>query len=296
MSYWTETAQANLLSVSQDQSDLELALKEWEHTGKVIDHGAAVEVCQLCEHRQLRYHFEIHNSHTAKTLMVGSRCIKKFDITVFDDEGNELKSEDKVRWLRQEIYNRQKEMMLDSLRELWSNAEEHRDTIMWYVEMFESRKGFSPASLYFLFQQMEERGITFYPQIYKVVLRSYADKWELLQMSFEELALIWPSLSEQQKRRFEEEKKKSERLQKRHDTLEQQFTRAPSVINKHWTRHVVSAFSKEAVGQERDSIPAQGFEPEEATCIICGKKTRNWWYFNGATKTCKCRDCREHAI
>jgi hypothetical protein len=30
---------------------------------------------------------------------------------------------------------------------------------------------------------------------------------------------------------------------------------------------------------------------EEGICIFCGKKTRDWWSFDGTTKTCKCWDC-----
>ncbi len=40
-----------------------------EHT---IDHEEPVETCQLCEHEQLRYHFEIKNAITNKALLVGS--------------------------------------------------------------------------------------------------------------------------------------------------------------------------------------------------------------------------------
>jgi hypothetical protein len=33
------------------------------------------------------------------------------------------------------------------------------------------------------------------------------------------------------------------------------------------------------------------FEKEEATCEICGTRTRDWWTVNRATNTCKCYDC-----
>jgi hypothetical protein len=33
------------------------------------------------------------------------------------------------------------------------------------------------------------------------------------------------------------------------------------------------------------------YEIVEATCMICGNKTKDWWYIDNATKQCKCRDC-----
>ena len=59
-----ETSSTNLFPLSQEQDDFALALQEWEHSGQVRDHLAPVEVCQLCEHPKLRYHFEIVNRHT----------------------------------------------------------------------------------------------------------------------------------------------------------------------------------------------------------------------------------------
>jgi len=35
------------------------AFKEWSFTDNTIDHEEAVETCQLCEHEEIRYHFEI---------------------------------------------------------------------------------------------------------------------------------------------------------------------------------------------------------------------------------------------
>ncbi len=290
---WLEAAQANLLPLSREQTDLKRALEEWEHTGKVIDHGAAVENCQLCDRQQLRYHFEIFNRFTSKTKMVGSSCIKKFDIIVFDDHGNKLEGEVRERWLKKEIAERQKEMMLEPLRELWSVAEECRDIIEWCLDGFESLNGFSPARLCFLFQQMGEREIKFNPPLYKIVLRSYDDKMELVQLTSEELTLIWPSLSPQQKRRYEAHKKKLEQLHKRSDHLEGNAPRSPALM-KFWGRSKAPSFSSDVSWGAGISQPAKSFEVDETICMICGKSTRDWWYFDGASNKCKCRDCRDH--
>jgi len=50
-----------------------------------------------------------------------------------------------------------------------------------------------------------------------------------------------------------------------------------------------------AISQKQDSETQQGYATSyvrEATCMICGNKTTSWWYFNGRTGMCKCKDCR----
>src|SRR6266487_2976976 len=61
------------------------AFEEWSFTENTIDHGEPIETCHLCNHEQLRYHFEIRNSMTDRTLWVGSKCILQFNLSVFED-------------------------------------------------------------------------------------------------------------------------------------------------------------------------------------------------------------------
>ncbi|HBC86436.1 MAG TPA: hypothetical protein DCZ94_05735 [Lentisphaeria bacterium] len=32
--------------------------------------------------------------------------------------------------------------------------------------------------------------------------------------------------------------------------------------------------------------------PREGTCIHCGKKTASYWYCDGATGECECKECK----
>ncbi len=69
---WADTSEKNLFPFSKEKVDFERALREWEHSGVVIDHFYPIESCQLCEHANLRYHFEIINRETQITMQVGS--------------------------------------------------------------------------------------------------------------------------------------------------------------------------------------------------------------------------------
>jgi hypothetical protein len=61
------------------------AFREWFFTEQVIDHEQPAETCELCGQEELRYHFEIENRFSHKTLWVGSHCILKFRVAVYED-------------------------------------------------------------------------------------------------------------------------------------------------------------------------------------------------------------------
>ncbi len=215
MKRWGEASKTNLLSLSKEQQEFELALREWEHTGIVKDHLSATELCQLCEHSNLRYHFEILNRVTQATLQVGSSCIHKFDITVYDDGGNELVGKAKSEKLDAEISEKHREMMLEPLRSLWQADESSQDFIQLAVSSFNERSGFSPENLLKLFRLMEKHQIEYARQIYKVVLRSNQDKNELFAMKEDQLEFIWPGLSSSQRQRYQKGAEKFKKQQKR---------------------------------------------------------------------------------
>src|SRR3546814_13751215 len=58
---------------------------------------AADGTCELCGQQELRYHFEIENDETAGSLLVGSECIKRFEITGIDEQGQRLDARDNGR-------------------------------------------------------------------------------------------------------------------------------------------------------------------------------------------------------
>jgi hypothetical protein len=79
---WIKNAKKNLLPLSREQQKFALALREWHYTGNTYDLEEPIENCELCEHRDIRYPFEIANR-----LLVGSECIHKFEIGAIDESG-----------------------------------------------------------------------------------------------------------------------------------------------------------------------------------------------------------------
>ena len=42
-----------------------------------------------------------------------------------------------------------------------------------------------------------------------------------------------------------------------------------------------------------DTVDIPDVPPQAGVCLHCGLTTTNWWWFDGATRECKCRKCRQ---
>jgi hypothetical protein len=94
MSTYPQRVRENILPLSVAET-LPEAFEEWSFADETIDHEEPVETCQLCNQEELRYHFKIRNALTAHTLWVGSKCILKFGVSVF--EGGRRLTEDQAK-------------------------------------------------------------------------------------------------------------------------------------------------------------------------------------------------------
>lgn len=59
MNIWLEKSQKNLLPLSEEKQDFKKALQEWFYTNDIVDHEQALEICDLCEKDELRYHLKL---------------------------------------------------------------------------------------------------------------------------------------------------------------------------------------------------------------------------------------------
>ena len=127
MSGWAARAAATLLPLSR-ATTLVAALREWSYTGRFFDLEARDGTCELCGQQDLRYHFEIENPGTTLSLLVGSECIKRFEITGIDEEGQRLDADatgklvDRHR--RGLVEDGRKQRVMSALLKLGQNAPE----------------------------------------------------------------------------------------------------------------------------------------------------------------------------
>lgn len=302
---WDKKAQENLLPLSKETENLEIALKEWYYTGTGLDHITPSETCQLCENTGLRYQFEIKNKDTENILLIGSDCILRFGIAVYGDNGELLEGKEKEKTLSDKIREFQVEVALEPLRQLWRIDKKNRRAIEYYVSDFKEGKGFAPEHLLFLFHQLRKYNINYEPAYYKVTVRSSWDKDELLNMSEDDLKLIWSSLSASQrtnypmwKKKKQEENERLEREKKEWGKTERKYqewlSNHPKVETDILDEDSQSSSWKSEQHQATISEQyAESFGKKEAACVICGQITNDWWYHDGATNTCKCNECKK---
>jgi hypothetical protein len=73
----------NVLAMSAEKFNYDIAKREWEYRGEVIDHGPLKDQipkpaeCEFCGHK-IRYGYRLHNIVNNKVIEVGSECIGNY--------------------------------------------------------------------------------------------------------------------------------------------------------------------------------------------------------------------------
>lgn len=287
MARWRNKAIVNLLENSTEKNDHSIAAKEWAFSGEVIDHFVSNKVCQLCESENLRYHFEIKNkSGNNSELLVGSSCIKKFDIAVFDENGKEIFGSKKSSFLQKKIEQKKQELLLEQIRSLWKVANpEEKDAIEYYVYVHKNKTGFSPDDLFDLFSLMEKYNTEFTKVLFKVSLRSQFELNSLINMPEHERDIVLPCLSVAQKKRFSEKNNQAKKEKESNTTNKLSECKHPSFEIEN-NRHISQTpiFKQPPSPQKKEYEPFS--LPDYATCSICGEFKR--W---SCSNPFKCREC-----
>ena len=200
---WAANAAKNIFPLSNEKANLGKALPEWEYRGVTYDLETPQEICQLCDHEDLRYQFEINNKENGNSLLIGSECITKFSsITVLDEKGNALsitEAKQKVAKDRRKlITDAQTKSLLNSLVEL-AKKEEQFDISSFEAD-YKRRKAFTPKQLATLFWRFEKHQVPFNKSYFKIHIRRQKDKDALLALQDFQLEKMWPCLSPSQKK------------------------------------------------------------------------------------------------
>jgi hypothetical protein len=168
----------NILPLSVGDT-LPKAFEEWSFTERTIDHEAATETCQLCEHEELRYHFEIKNAITHKTLWVGSQCILKFGLSVFED-GRTLSPTE----AKQKLQRLTEKMRLDScikaLEKL--SVSEDNEILKNALAYYKKNKYLTPRYAFVVLWRLQMHKIEHSPTFFKISLKKNKYKTDLQVM------------------------------------------------------------------------------------------------------------------
>jgi hypothetical protein len=205
MSSWTERASASLLPLSR-ASTLSAALKEWAYTGRFFDLEASDGTCELCGQQELRYHFEIENHGTAASLLVGSECIKRFEIAGIDEQGRRLDARDTGKLLdrhrRGLVEDARKQRVMTALLKLGHKAPDF--DAQNFIAFVDDKGAFTPNQVAMIFWRLASAGVEYRATDWKVRLRRDSDLGQLRTMKPAAFKRVMATLTAPQRRRVEE--------------------------------------------------------------------------------------------
>lgn len=198
---WASRVSKNLLPLSREKDQLALALREWRYTGEFHDLEEPVEDCQLCDHPDIRYQFEIRNLHTSETLLIGSECIHRFGIAATDEEGRTLDAagtRKKVERDRRKLIEAARKRRVMIALVALAHADVDFD-ISSFVDYLQKREAFTPKQLSIVLWRLDRHRIKFDVRDFTLTIRRNREKTQLLEMEDWRLERLLPALSASQR-------------------------------------------------------------------------------------------------
>ena len=203
---WRENSIENLLPLSENRVNFMQALREWVYTGDMFDAEIASEVCELCNHPEIRYQFRISNRYNSNELLVGSECINKFEIAALDENGDVLDykaSRKKVQHDRRILVTEAKKRRLfNTLIKLKKNDDTF--DIESFITYVQDRGAFTPKQLSLLLWRLETYKIEYCITDFKLTIRRNREKEQLLRMADWKVKKIWQAMSTNQRNWYTE--------------------------------------------------------------------------------------------
>jgi len=176
------------------------ALKEWSFNGESEDHDEPVETCELCGKHGLRYRFQIENRLNHNMLWVGSKCILRFGIPVYDENGRLLDQRGARRKLNDLIWKKQNESCVKALGCIAACETDYREMLYDALNYYRLHEYLSLKYARVVFWRLEKYKIAHTPEFFKLRLRSQRDKDTLHAMPLRDVHMLWRALSPGQRR------------------------------------------------------------------------------------------------
>ena len=195
MNTYPQRVRDNILPLSVG-STLPEAFEEWSFTERTEDHEQPIETCQLCEQEALRYHFEIRNSLTNKILWVGSQCILKFGLSVFES-GRRLSESDAKKKLERLMQQMRLGSCMRALEKL--AIAENNEILSNALQYYRKNKYLSPKFAFVVLWRLRSNKIDHSPSFFKINLKRDKYQNDLRSMSLSHVHTIWTALSSSQR-------------------------------------------------------------------------------------------------
>ncbi len=197
----------NVLPRSKEKRDLTRALSEWEYRGNTYDLEEPVADCELCDHPDIRFQFEISNQYTGEELLIGSECIKRFNIAVMAD-GQRLDAHSastKVNADRRKLIVEAKARRVFTTLVQLAGKEQSMD-IENFAEYYSDRGAFTPNQLSWLLWKLDQHRVPFLKTDFKMIIRRGREQEQLLSMADWQMKRLWPCMSLSQQKWYRHQK------------------------------------------------------------------------------------------
>jgi hypothetical protein len=179
---WAQRAAQNIIPLSIEKSNLAAALREWRYEGGFHDREETDADCELCDHPDIRYQFEIRNQFTDAKLQIGSECINRFGISATGDDGEDLDAvgtRTKVsRDRRTLIEEARKKRVITALVALSQADPEFR--IVSFIDYLQDRGAFTPRQLDTLLWRFAKHRVPVDARDFKLTIRRGREQAQLL--------------------------------------------------------------------------------------------------------------------
>lgn len=195
MQYYSQRVKDSILPLSVGDT-LPKAFEEWSVTEHVIDHETPQETCELCGQESLRYHFEIRNSLNRNVFWIGSQCILKFGLSVFDN-GRILSPKDAQKKINRIMDQMRQDACIRALEKV-AEAEDN-DILANALNYFKKNKYLSPKQAFVVLWRLKKNRIDHSPSFFKIDLKHDKFKTQLRQMESSRVHVLWPALSSSQR-------------------------------------------------------------------------------------------------
>jgi hypothetical protein len=187
---------ANILPLSKAQA-LPAAFYEWAWTGVTEDHERATERCHLCEQESLRYHFEIRNGLTDRTLQVGSKCILRWQMGVVAGGVRLAPAAAKAR-INAAVKRMQRDACERALREIL--AKEPHPVLQGALDAYLADKPLTPKQIQIAFWRLDEAAIEYHPSFFRVDLKKARRVEDLRTMPDYQRTRVWKAMTSTQRK------------------------------------------------------------------------------------------------
>lgn len=174
------------------------AFDEWRFTGKTEDYHTPSETCELCEQEDLRYHFEIKNDFTDHILWVGSQCILRFELPVYDN-GELLTAKDAKSLLNKLTQQMRLESCVKSLEAL--AREEESEILKSALAYYKRNKKLTPKLAFVVFWRLKKNKIDHHPSFFSINLKRGKYVSDLRDMPTERVHFFWQALTSAQRKK-----------------------------------------------------------------------------------------------